>query len=225
MRLLMATFLLTFSFKFGTAHADMIIVRADLQEIHRYDDGNFIDVVVAAGTRPLDFPNSVELGPDGCIYVSDNTNLAIYQYTYPAGNYLGVFSSGIQITEIRDMSFGSLAVFIAMASLICWIRSLCESTNELTALTADGQRTGYCSNLRTAVPMAPTVLEVVSSSLAAALEREVSIVTRPDLLASEASGQVSAELSSRTLRDDNHASLQQQPSSPPRGHRFVYARL
>lgn len=92
----------------NSAEADLILVRNDLKEVHRHDDnGQFIDVVVAAGTSPLESPRRVKLGPDGCLYVSDNTNLTVYKYSYPAGNYLGVFTSGIQISEIRSMDFGA----------------------------------------------------------------------------------------------------------------------
>jgi len=87
--------------------------------VNRYNatTGAFVDTFVSAGSGGLGSAHSLTFGPDGNLYVADNTGNRVMEYNGTTGSFLGVFASGNGLSLPTGLTFGPNGnLFVSSAS-------------------------------------------------------------------------------------------------------------
>lgn len=85
--------------------ADLYLVNADSQSVRRYtDQGDFVSNFVAPGAGGLVEPSGLAFGPDGNLYVADNSLDQILRYS-ANGTFIDVFASDPLLDGPTDLVF------------------------------------------------------------------------------------------------------------------------
>jgi len=94
--------------------SDLYMVSSDTQSVRRYSDqGVFISDFVAPGAGGLVAPSGLAFGPDGNLYVADNSLNQILRYS-ANGTFIDVFASDPQLNGPTDLVFRGDDLFVGL---------------------------------------------------------------------------------------------------------------
>lgn len=94
--------------------ADLYMVSSDTQSVRRYSDqGDFISDFVAPGAGGLVAPSGLVFGPDGNLYVADNTLNQILRFS-ANGTFMDVFAADPLLNGPTDLVFRGDDLFVGL---------------------------------------------------------------------------------------------------------------